>query len=361
MLNPLTRNNRRLICILFILGFALLFSSCDSDPDADLDEIDLTVKVVRADSLMLATSHYLLDHQDIDPMKVYENFLKGERDYFIQFMDLERQFPRTSGARMDSLLAYKLITVLSDSGLAYLLDTVRQVFPYDYPFAQRLTKPLKRLKKYFPDISMPRFYTHANGFFPGADLRNIDQVLSLKGYYSMGLHYFLGADYPFYPQNIYSYQRRRMDDEYLEVNLMKRIAEEFVSPVSFNQQPQLVDFMVQAGIKQYFLEKMLPHTPDSLRLYYTAEQMYWADIYEEKNYGFLLDKLFTTDAKTKQDFLGDKPYTSSLSLASAPRIGEYTGWKIVKAYMDRHPAVTLAELCEMDDYQKIFRESKYKP
>ena len=134
-----------------------------------------------------------------------------------------------------------------------------------------------------------------------------------------------------------------------------------VPQIEYNRQPQLIDFMVREGIKQYFVEKMLPHTPDSLRLYYTSEQMYWAEFYEEKNYGFLLDKLFTTDAKTKQDLLGDKPYTSSLSLESAPRIGEYTGWKIVQAYMKRHPEISLDELCSTQDYQKIFRDAKYKP
>ena len=65
------------------------------------------------------------------------------------------------------------------------------------------------------------------GLSLGADLRNTDQVLALKGYYSLGLHYFLGGDYPYYPQNIYNYQRRRFSSEYLEVALFKQIADEF--------------------------------------------------------------------------------------------------------------------------------------
>jgi hypothetical protein len=43
------------------------------------------------------------------------------------------------------------------------------------------------------------------------------------------------------------------------------------------------------------------------------------------------------------------------------RIGQWVGWQIVNAYMNAHKDVTLPELMNQRDAQKLFKESKYKP
>lgn len=242
-----------------------------------------------------------------------------------------------------------------------LLDTMTQIIPADYPFEKRLSAPLKRLKIHFPETETPALRTHANGYVPGSDLSTADQLVSIPGYLSFGLHYFLGKDFPFYPENIYGYQRRRFDLEHLEVVFVKSIAEEFVAPRDQGKSRTLLDGMVHAGIKQYFIQQLLPSTPDSIRLSYTSEQLEWAKYFEEENYTHLLDKLFSSDFSHYRNYLADKPFTSELSNESAPRIGEYLGWKIVSNYMEKNPSISLAQLCEQQDYEKLFRAAKYKP
>ena len=248
-----------------------------------------------------------------------------------------------------------------------LLDTVRQVFPYDYPFAERITPPLKRLKKHIPDVQIPSFKTHLNGYIPQADMRMVDQIAFFPGrgeeagFFSFGLHYFLGPNLAFYPPQIPQFQRERFSEKYLEVLMAESIATGLLPELTPSQQPTLMDQMVRAGIKQYIMQELLPNTPDSLRLKYTESQMYFADFYEARIYKELMKDFFSTDFIAHRDYLTDKPYTTSLSQESAPRLGEYLGWKIVVNYMERNDEVTLAELIEMDDYEKIFRESRYKP
>lgn len=341
----------------------LALSSCGEDPDAGLDEIELNLRVVRVDSLMREAAQELQGQDSSAYRAAFEAHLAPERAFLAQFIGLERtaQRFRLAPAQADSLLIWEFGRVLSDSAMLALLDTVHEVFPYDYPLAERLTQPLKRLKRDFPEIVLPEFRTHVSGYLPAQEMRQVDQIVPLPGYFSLGLHYFMGPAFPYYAPTLPGYIRRRFDPSFLEVMAFREISEGMVAPLPRNRETTLLDDLVREGIKQYFVEKMLPHTPDSMRLLYTAPQMEWAHFYEARIYKSVIDDLFSTNHELKRDYLADKPYTTDLALESAPRLGEYLGWRIVRAYLERNPEVGLAELCERQDYERIFRESKYRP
>ena len=143
--------------------------------------------------------------------------------------------------------------------------------------------------------------------------------------------------------------------------MVAEIAEGMVAPIDLTRQPTLLDKMIRAGIKQYFMQQLLPHTPDSLRLSYSARQMEWANLYEARIYKELIPHLYKIDFNLHRDFMAEKPYTTQLSLDSAPRVGEFAGWKMVAAYMRLHPEENLESLTERQDYETIFKESRYKP
>ena len=64
-----------------------------------------------------------------------------------------------------------------------------------------------------------------------------------------------------------------------------------------------------------------------------------------------------------QKFLNPAPFTPGVGEKndSAPRLAVWTGWQIVKQYMDNNPNVTLQQLMGDNDAQKILNGSKYKP
>ncbi|MEL6135636.1 MAG: hypothetical protein AAFR59_19935, partial [Bacteroidota bacterium] len=103
------------------------------------------------------------------------------------------------------------------------------------------------------------------------------------------------------------------------------------------------------------------YTPDSALLMYTTSQMEWADYFESDIYQEMIDKLFETKFAYQQTYLAEKPYTTTLVIESAPRIGVYAGWKIIQAYMDRHPEIKLPELVARTDYETMFKEARYRP
>jgi hypothetical protein len=357
---------------LFWMGIlASFFFACGEEiPDSDVADVPLEIELIRTDSLMWECSRALQENDTLDPFQVYLTYLKPQRDFFYQLLGIDQMIARNpmlagkklSDAETDSLLAYELVPKLAHPNMYQLLDTIRVAFPYDGSLKASLLPPLKRMSMHFSDLEFPRFRTHVTGYIREADWSMADQVVPMPGYFSLGLHYFLGSDYRYYPPNIAQYQRRRCAPEYLKTQVMHVVAEGMVaSEANKGQMPSLVSKMVRAGIKQYFLEKMMPYTSDSLRLLYSSAQMDWANYYEDRIYKELIPHLFSTDFVMHRDYLSDKPYTTQLSLESAPRIGEYCGWKIVRSYMERHPEVSLEALCERTDYETIFKESRYKP
>lgn len=337
-----------------------LVVSCTEEKDSDVKDMVLDLEVSRIDSLMFEFGKAVRKDDSLSFWVAYEEYVQPEADFFATYLFLPPQLQQPSRQR-DSLMTTLLGQALRDTALFQLLDTVRKIFPYEESLADRISAPLKRLQILFPGIQLPRFTAHVNGYPIQGDWNQVDQVASYPGVISFGLHYFMGQDWPMYPAGIYGYQRRRLTPDLMDVALVNTIAEEFVSPVSPTAQVTLLDYVVRAGIKQVFLHQLLPYTPDSVLLSYTASQMDWATIYESANYKLLKPSLFETGQKFERDYISDKAFTSELAQESAPRLGEFIGWKMVSAYVEKHPEVSLEELCETTDYEMIMRESRYKP
>ncbi len=340
----------------------LIFSSCESDPDADIADIEVDIDFKRTDSLMEAGMKAYAENPELDVLKAYETYMRPDKAFWFEYLGLGGRFgEEVSEGKQDSLIAINVGGLISDPRMFQLMDSVREVFPMDYDFEAEITPVLKRLAVLFPDIPLPAFRTHVNGYVPDADLAYIDQIVSVPGFISFGLHYYLGESFSFYPPTIPQYVQRRFKPEYMDVVLAKEIAEQIIEPIDFRQNRALLDNIVHAGMKQYLVAQLLPKEPDSVKLYYTSSQMEWVTYYEQAVYKELIDKLYDTNFKLQQEYLGEKPYTTSLSLESAPRLGQFAGWKIVESYMENHPDVSVEELCAMTDYQQIFKESRYKP
>ena len=73
--------------------------------------------------------------------------------------------------------------------------------------------------------------------------------------------------------------------------------------------------------------------------------------------------MYETDFQKIQTYLNEAPFTPGLGEKnqSAPKLGVWTGWQIVRKYMSKHPEVTLPQLMAMTDAQKILNDSKYRP
>src|SRR5690606_18920677 len=95
-----------------------------------------------------------------------------------------------------------------------------------------------------------------------------------------------------------------------------------------------------------------------------TEQWEWANHFERDIWAWLLQEnlLYEADYNRIQKYLGEAPFTPELGEQndSAPKLGVFIGWKIVRAYMERNPDISLSGLLEINDAQKILDGSRYR-
>jgi len=352
-----------------VVGFwivvILLIVSCETRDNIDVDQIEYEMDFQRIDLKMYNCAQALAQNPQLDYWQAYQTYLVEDRDFYWQLLGIKdaNQIQTYTMGHRDSLIAKNMGSLLADSSMYQLLDTIQTQFPDSFPFKARLTPPIKRLIYHFgkDSLDIPAFRTFANGYIPNGGLQMVDQLQVLPEFMGLGLHFFMGADFPFYPANIPAYLRKQFAPTYLETVVVSALAEGMVAPLPIDKQPTLLDRIVRTGIKQYFMDQLLPDTADSLKLYYTTQQIDWANEYEAFLYRDIISHLYEIDFVVHRDYLGQKPYSTHISQEAAPRIGQFIGWKIVKQFMKRNPDVNLADLCIRQDYDTIFKEAKYRP
>jgi hypothetical protein len=366
------KNEKTTLSLLILIGILVLVTSCGEkkDPGPDLSTIDLEVPVSRIDLAMAkATRELKPDAGVAEFVAVYNQYLKPWRDplYFIagiDMIDLNRLrvgADSLSSGQRDSATAFQLGGLLADSAMHGLVDSVQTRYPEGEDLRARLEPVMKRYHHYFPEVEVPVLYTHLNGYDPSGNPATIDQFFPGPGFLSIGLHYFMGKDFAWYSPNIPKYIKQRFDPGYLDVMLAHQLATGTVQPLDPATQTSLLEAMVQQGIQHYVVEKLLPTAGDSMIMLYSDMEMAWALNFEQSLFKDVAQKMFESDMLVKRKLLGENAFTSTYSEDSAPRIGAFLGWRIVRSYMKNNPEVSLAMLVQETDFEKIYRASKYKP
>ena len=177
---------------------------------------------------------------------------------------------------------------------------------------------------------------------------------------------FLGSGSKYYPalrQSIPNYISRRFNKE----NIPPRIIEAFVREDMFQEldkSKSLLSKMIYNGKVLYFMDQVLTEAPDSLKIGFTKTQIEWCQTSESSIWAYLLQNnlLYETDYMKIQKYLTEAPFTPGIGNGdSAPKLGVWTGWQIVRKYMNNNPNVSLQELMKEQDEQKILNKSRYKP
>ncbi len=226
-----------------------------------------------------------------------------------------------------------------------------------------MTDAFRRIKYYYPKHNTPKVYAYFSGFKAQTSVGD--------GYFGIGLDLFLGANSRFYPALTEVFPRyisRRFTPEHISSRVVEGIAREDMFAES-DDNKTLLSKMIYSGKILYFMDRILPTVPDSVKIGFTDKQIKWCDENKAFVWGFMLDQnlLYETDLQKIQTYINEAPFTPQLGggletgSQSAPKVGVWTGWQIVKQYMDKHPDVTLQQLMADNDAQKILNESKYRP
>jgi hypothetical protein len=231
---------------------------------------------------------------------------------------------------------------------------VQQLYPGPGKLEKKLTEAFRNYLHYFPDKKIPRIVAFVSGF-------NYS-VVSDSGLLGIGLDKYLGPEEEYYRRyGIYSYLRMSMFADKIPSDCMRLWAEtEFAYNDSVNT---LLAHMIYGGKIMVFVKAMLPHDPDSLLWGFSAPQMKFCINNEKQMWTYLIEnkQLFLTDRFTIDKYTLEGPFTSDFTRESPGRAAVWIGYRIVERYMKKNRDITLEDLMNEDDYQKILRLSGYNP
>ncbi|MCX2576018.1 gliding motility lipoprotein GldB [Pedobacter sandarakinus] len=338
--------NVKHIQIYLIFLFGIAFISCKQDKRPDISNIKLDLQIERFDQqLSMAKAKNVAQ----------TNNLLGKQ-YGLFYDDYIHRMIGTPEYTNLEILS----TLFHDQAYTDLTKDVDSVFPTLKKQEEDLTETFKYIKYYYPKAKIPRFISFVSGF--------AYQMPVGDNYLGIGLDMFLGQDSKFYKaivQSVPLYLSKRFTPAYIVPRVAETYAHEELFPEPDVNRTLLAKMVFQGKIL-YFLDQVLPENmADTLKIGYSAEQLKWAQNFEGDIWAYFLSNnfLYETDYQKIQVFLSEGPFTPGLgeNRESAPKLGVFTGWQIVKKYMDQNPKITLQQLMADNDAQKILNQSRYKP
>lgn len=337
---------RIFIIVPLVVAFA---TSCQQKSKLpDVSNIQVDVKIERFDQALAQLKATEVLQKNNEWQAQYGDFYANYMQYMLEV-----------GNPKDSLHVAELLKqIIEQKDFKHLAAAVTKKYPNLQREEKELTQAFKYLKYYFPAYKMPRFISFFSGFSV--------QVPLGDGYVGIGLDMFLGSDSEFYPalvRDIPMYISRRFTPE----NIVPRVIESVVRQDLFPQERtdlNTLQHMIYEGKILVALDSILPNVSDSLKIGYTSQQLEWAKAYKEEIWSWFLQEelLYSTDYQRIQKYFTETPFTAELgeNNESAPKLGMYIGWMIVRKYLERNPEVTLKELLANADAQEILEKSKFK-
>lgn len=343
------KHGQSYLFFLFVTAFfsvVLLLNSCIRKNKPDVSHIQVNIKTDRFDRDLYALRN--------EPLEKTDTILKKKYGAFYE--DFANRMVGNGSYTSQQVINY----VYKDSAYTDLQKETDSVFRDVKAYDQQLAETFKFIKYYYPEVRIPRLIYFVSGFAVQTPIGD--------DYIGIGLDMFLGRDSKFYRaiiQSVPVYISRRFTPQYLVPRVTETFSREELFPER-DEDKTLLSKMIHNGKVLYFMDQVLPDDiADSVKIGYTGKQLNWCKHFEGDIWAYYLQNnlLYETDYRAIQMYLSEAPFTPGLGerSESAPKLGVWTGWQIVKKYMEENKEVTLQQLMAERDAQKILKLARYKP
>lgn len=337
------------LTVVALLFCSLLLWKCQPDkntPDISDIQVELKVRRFEKDLFKLDTAS-----QEIPFEAQVEQLQANYPDFFVVFESL-----LSNTSEDDSLLAQQLYHFITHRPIKKLYDTTQVLYNNIEDIEQDLASAFQYFKYYFPDRPVPEVVSYISEYTLGTFTYG-DSLLGI------GWDFFLGESFPYNYQDFPAYLQKTMDKEHLIAKAVEAVASNVVGEVKGNR---LLDYMVNNGKVLYLKSLLLPSTPDTVLLEWTTNQLNWMENnYNERELWTQIIKrelLYSTRKSEFDKLIGASPKGATWMPKESPgKSANWIGWQIVKAYMQRNPETTVAELMAIEEAQKVLDGSKYRP
>jgi hypothetical protein len=328
---------------LFIL-LMLNFSSCLRNPlDVNTRGIKVNVHIQRFDRELFKIN---TDSIPIAIEYLYSNYT--------DFLEVFSYHIIAIGLPSEKTYQSYLGMFINDRLNKEVFNETQKVFPDLIKEEATLSEAFKRYKFHFPDNKIPVVVSFVSRFN--------NSCFTVGDYLGIGLDMYLGVSSPYYKKlDLPQYQKVNMYREKIPSDLIFAWASEiFPYNDSVNN---VLSHIIHQGKLMYFLEAMLPSQSDELLTGFTGKQLKWIHNNEEMMWIYLIENklLFSENQMDIRKLTGPAPFTYFFTSESPGRAGIWIGWQIVREYSKRNPHLSLKQIMEEKDYEKILRLSKYNP
>ena len=308
----------------------------------DIDAIE--VEIVRFDNAQLAVRPDSVK-QDIE--QLYANY-----ELFMPiFVEGILGIPTEDTAYLCEMYAQFLTDTVM--GFAQTNTTAQELFTNVDSLQEALNTGFSRLHFLYPEWEIPTLYLFVSGFN--------SSVMYYENIMGVGVDMYLGSDYPYYNQVVYDYQKQTMRKSCVAGDVLSMY---LAYNIPYNSKyNRLLEQMIFRGKQLFLLAQLLPNEPVWEVIGYSKEQWDWCEQYEQAIWNRIMQKrdLFKTESNVLSSYMNDGPFTAEVTQDSPGRLGVWVGWRIVDSYMRNNKDVTLRELMNENDAQKILEQSYYKP
>lgn len=316
---------------------------------------------------------------DVSDIQVNVELRRFERDLFsldtnnlaAELERLESNYPQFSQIYFNRILRSKDPAVAPQGHVDYvrgflqhpavrqLYDTTMIAYPELTDIREEYRQAFRFFKHYFPEQPVPSVTTFISEYTIGAFIYENNAL-------GVGLDFFLGAEYPYLRynpnnSNFSAYLTRTFNRDHLVAKSLTPLVEDLLGPPPAGG--RMLDMMVHNGKKLYLLDRLLPFHPDSVIMEVTGEQMDWLLNNELEIWAYFLqeDLLYSSEWQDIRKFVEYSPHSPGMPPEAPGRTANFTGWRIVRAYMQRHPQASMQDLIELRDAQALLDRSRYKP
>ena len=320
------------VCAIFSTGCSDADSDCKAAPEyPTVSEMQLQ----RLDDQIFAVE----SKEDVQQ-------LLRENPAFTKYFLESDQYPSTD------IIAANLYGLSRNASIDTLRSEMKEVFGDFGALSIELANAYSWLKEFDPDAGIPEVKVVLTGL--ANDLFVSDSVLII------GADYFIGSTATFRPLNTPHYILKRYEKESILPLIFSFVSNEYLE-IDKKDNTLLAD-MINYGRSYYFTKQMMPCKPDKWIVGYDAEEMRLINANQEQIWAHFVDRelFYETNHFVKNKYTGERPNVFEIGDQCPGRIARWLGWEIVKAYMERNPTVTLEQLMQETDVQKILTGSKFK-
>lgn len=327
-----------------VLPIALCISlgSCSEDQrdwHVDTSEIRYDPEVYRFDLKMANVTSDNVEGIN----KTFKNELGA---FYVYYLDEILH----AGHPDDPTIGERIVKFVEDSAINASFQSIKSSFNSVMSVTNTFTEGMKRLKYHFEDVYLPDTIVFYHSLFTSG-------VLSTQTQLAVGIEMYLGENDPIVQllptQNFPKYFKAKMDAHFLPVDMARSWIENHL--YAGESENRLVDIMVEKGKVLYLLHAIYPDMEEYNLIRYFSSEWEWAKENEYLVWKYLVDQkyIFSNNPNIHRNMMSDGPFTPGLPEGAPSKLGEYMGYQIVGQFMEKNKDISLKDLIDIKNAQRI--------